>query len=330
MFFSILPLPTLDYGPETGFAGGAVVLMTARPFEETRPSSLEIEGTLTSNQQRLLELDLLLFTPGDAWLIDSSVDLLRFPEDFWGIGGDTLASAAEGYDASRFEAELDVLYNAYEALYLGPSWRLQSVYNLAPEPGGLLDAGDITGSEGGLSSGLGYAALWETRARPLTPAGGERYLALKQQLFRPALGSDFRFSRAELDGRAYLDVGRALLALQGLARLHTGEPPFRMTSLLGGGDITRGYYLGRYRDRQLLAAQAELRAPLFWRLGAVAFLGVGDVADRLGDLTVAGLKPTAGGGLRVRVDDDEGTNLRIDVAVGRDALGFYFSFGEAF
>lgn len=328
--FTILPLPTLDYGPETGFAGGAVVLVTARPFEGARQASLEVEGTLTARRQRLLETDLLLFTPGDRWRIASAVDLLRFPEDLWGVGPDTPASAAERYDAGRVEVDLETLYNAWSALYLGPSWRLQSVYDLTAEPGGLLDSGAVTGAEGGLSSGLGWAAVWETRARPVTPAAGERYLALRQRWFTPALGSDFRFSSHELDGRAYLGLGPTLLALQGLVQLSAGDPPFRMMALLGGDSITRGYYLGRYRDRHLVAAQAELRAPLFWRLGAVAFLGAGDVAPSLGALTLSSLKPTAGGGLRLRLDDEEGTNLRVDVAAGRDALGVYFSFGEAF
>ena len=92
----------------------------------------------------------------------------------------------------------------------------------------------------------------------------------------------------------------------------------------------RTAYLGRYRDKHLMATQVEVRAPLFWRFGGVVFGGLGDVAPKLTGFAFRSLKPTIGAGLRVRVDDVEGTNLRLDVAVGRRALGFYASFGEAF
>ncbi|MEL6343202.1 MAG: BamA/TamA family outer membrane protein [Myxococcota bacterium] len=329
--FAILPLPTFDYTPETGFSGGAVVLVTGRPFVDARPASFGIEGALTTEGQRILETDLLLFTPSDRVVIDINVDVLRFPEDFWGVGPDTPASDRERLETDRIEVEADVLAQVWSSLYLGPIGRLQSVYNLTPAPGGILDAGDVVGAGGGLSAGLGAAAVWERRARPLTPAAGEQYVALRSLMFRPGLGSDFTFSRFEADARAYLQIGaQMMLALQGYAQLHTGAPPFRMLSLLGGEELMRGYYRGRYRDQHLVATQAELRAPLFWRLGAVAFVGVGDVAPRLADLSFASIKPTVGGGLRVRVDDTEQTNLRIDLAGGRDAFGVYFSFGEAF
>ena len=325
---SILPLPTINFAPETGLAIGAVALLSSRPFAGSRPTTLGLEGTLTTNRQRILQTELLLFGPEDRWFLASNAGVMRYPEDFWGIGPQTPDAAMERYDASRVEVDLSALRQVVAALYIGPSWRLQSVYNITPAADGLLASGTITGAEGGVSSGLGGAAVWEQRQRPLTPAAGERYASVRQLWFRPAIGSDFRFSRLELDGRAYLGVGRAVVAVQGLAQLHSGAPPFRMMALLGGDMITRGYYLGRYRDQHLLAAQAELRSPLFWRLGGVVFAGAGAVSEQLRTITT--LQPTIGGGLRLRVDDEEGTNLRADVAVGRGSVGVYFSFGEAF
>lgn len=328
--YAVLPLPTLDYGPETGFGAGAVVLVTGRPFPDTRQSTLEVEGGLTTERQRILELDMQLFLPEDRALLTLSAEVLRYPEDFWGVGPDTPAAAEERYTADRIELQVEPLVRPVGDLFVGPSAQAQWVYGLEAAPGGLLASGEVPGSDGGRSVGLGYVALWEGRQRPVTPAPGERYLGLRQQWYRPALGSDHRFSRLSLDGRAYLPAGPGLVALQGLALLHGGAPPFRMMALLGGDQIMRGYYLGRYRDKHLLAAQAELRMPVWWRIGAVAFVSIGDVTDQLSALTVAALKPAAGGGLRIRLDDDEGTNLRLDAAAGRDAFGFYFSFGEAF
>jgi hypothetical protein len=326
----ILPLPTVDLQPETGLSGGAVVLTTAQPFANARPSALEVEGTLTTKRQALLETDLQLFGPQDFILVQASFDLLRFPESIWAPGPDSPADSEEPYAADRIELALDLLYRPWASLFVGPSWRSQRLFHVEPTPGGLLDRGTLTGAAGGHSRGLGPAVVWDDRARPLTPAAGEAYGALRAQAFGPALGSDFRFSRLELDARRYLGLGRGLVALQAYGLLHGGDPPFRMLSLLGGESLMRGTYRGRFRDRQLLAAQVELRQPLFWRLAAVAFVGGGTVAPRLADLRLATLKPSLGAGLRLRVDDDAGTNLRLDIARGAEAFAFYLGFGEAF
>jgi len=326
--YTILPLPTLDYAPETGLSGGGVVLVTGRPFDDARQSALEVEGTLTTQGQRILTTDLQLFLPDNRALLSAALDVMRFPENFWGTGSDAPASAVERYTADRVELALEPLYRPWASLFVGPSLRAQWVYNLTPEAGGLLDSGAVAGAAGGRSVGLGYAVVWEGRQRPVTPAAREQYLAVRQQWFRPGLGSDHRFHRVAVDGRLYLPAGPGLLALQAYAQLHGGAPPFRMLALLGGDTIMRGYYTGRYRDQHLVAAQAELRMPLFWRLGAVAFAGAGDVYAP--GALLSSLKPTAGGGLRLLLDEGEGTNLRIDAAGGQDAFGVYFSFGEAF
>lgn len=328
--YSVLPLPTIDYTPETGLAGGVVVLATGHPFTDARQSVLELEGTLTTQRQRIFTTDLQLFLPSDRLLLSLSAAVMRFPEDFWGIGPDTAESDRERYTADRVELRLEPLWGLPRALFIGPSLQTQRVYNLSPSPGGLLDGGSIPGSDGGRSVGLGYAAVKEGRAHPVTPAAGEHYAAVRQQWYRPALGSDHRFSRLSMDGRAYLAAGPGVLALHGLALFHGGSPPFRMLALLGGDQITRGYYTGRYRDQHMLAAQVAYRQPLLWRLGVVAFLGAGAVTDQLSSLSLPAIKPTIGGGLRLRLDEEQGTNLRIDLAFGQDSSGMYFSFGEAF
>ena len=83
--YSVLPLPTIDYTPETGLAGGVVVLATGHPFTDARQSVLELEGTLTTQRQRILTTDLQLFFPSDRLLLSLSAAVMRFPEDFCGL-----------------------------------------------------------------------------------------------------------------------------------------------------------------------------------------------------------------------------------------------------
>lgn len=96
--------------------------------------------------------------------------------------------------------------------------------------------------------------------------------------------------------------------------------------------LQRGYFQGRYRDRQLLAFQAEYRLPVVWRIGAVAFASAGQVGDVWGNIGMDRFHTALGGGIRFLVVPDEGVNIRADFAYGFsvESGSFYLSFGEAF
>lgn len=327
---TVLPLPTIDVTPETSLALGAVALVNARPFEDARPLQTEVEATVTLRRQLLLTSAVDLFLPGDAALVALSGAVMRFPESYWGVGPRTPAEAEERYDNRRLDLALEPLWRPWGELYLGPSAAVQSMWGIEPVPGGLLDESGVTGAEGGWSTGLGAAVRWEGRDDRLDPGAGSRFWLLRALTFDPALGGDFRFTRLEADGRAYLGLGASVLALQALARLHGGEPPFRMLALLGGDPTGRGTYTGRYRDQHLLTGQAEVRTPVVGRLGVVAFAGAGAVAPEVAELVAVPWRPSLGGGLRVRVEDQDDIDLRLDLAWGGEGLGVYFGFGEAF
>lgn len=99
---------------------------------------------------------------------------------------------------------------------------------------------------------------------------------------------------------------------------------------MGGSYVMRGYFEGRFRDKSLLVFQAEYRMPLFWRLGAVGFVGVGNVAEKFSQLDLGNLKSAYGIGLRFLFDRKERIQLRMDIGWGKNSSGFYFSIFEAF
>ena len=92
----------------------------------------------------------------------------------------------------------------------------------------------------------------------------------------------------------------------------------------------RGYPDGKFRDRHLLLAQAELRFPLFWRFKAVVFGGGGTVFGKVGES--AKIRPNAGAGLRIEFDRRQKLHIRIDYGIGEGKAnsGFYATLGEAF
>jgi hypothetical protein len=81
-------------------------------------------------------------------------------------------------------------------------------------------------------------------------------------------------------GRKQHGGRKSVLALQAVATMTAGDVPFYMLAQLGGPNVMRGDYEGRYRDRELLAVQLEYRFPILWRFGGTAFAGIGMVRRR--------------------------------------------------
>ena len=112
----------------------------------------------------------------------------------------------------------------------------------------------------------------------------------------------FPFTNFRIDARKYLNpLKDQVLALHFMGQLNTNDPQFNMLALMGSSRDMRGYYKGRYRDRQYLTFQAEYRVPVWKLFGFVLFAGVGDVAYSLNDFRLNTLKPTYGGGFRFKI-----------------------------
>jgi hypothetical protein len=93
----------------------------------------------------------------------------------------------------------------------------------------------------------------------------------------------------------------------------------------------RGYYQGAFRDKVLVDAQVEYRMPIWKIFGVTGWIGAGRVGSSYGDLAIDGFKLSYGGGLRIKVDSKNNTNLRLDFGFGPGGIsGTYISFAEAF
>jgi len=331
--WSLLPFVLPAYQPETSFLLGAAAVLSHQPARGSglRQSAISFVGAASVRGQFSVLLTPDVFAFDDAMHFGGAASAARFPDTFYGVGADTPAEGSEPYTADVFDLEVIPRWRVVDSLYVGPSLRAQSASVVELEEGGLLAAGDILGSDGGLTLQVGLSAFWDVRDSTLYPTqGGVVRLNVRHSL--PELGSDYRFDMLRLDARRYVTLpwrSRHILALMGLLELRRGEPPFYDLGRLGGSEIMRGYYEGRYRDRQYYALQAEYRAPLFWRVGAVAFVSVGAVARDVGAELFEHPRLAGGAGLRLAPLADVPINIRLDVAYG-DIPSFYFNLGEAF
>jgi len=119
-----------------------------------------------------------------------------------------------------------------------------------------------------------------------------------------------------------------MLAFQYYGLFTFGEVPYRNLAILGGSQMMRGYYAGRYRDKMFMGLQGEFRFPVYWRFGGAAFASAGQVAGET-PFNFKSIHYAAGAGIRFSVLPRENLNLRFDVAYG-DKVNYYVVLAESF
>lgn len=331
---SWVALPVVYYKPETRLGFGALgmrLFSLDAADTSVRTSNVQLYGLYTLNKQILISPSYTLFFPEEKYVLRGNLAYFKFPRNYYGIGNELPETNEELVDYTLFRAENRLLRKLNRELFAGLQWNYYRVFDVEQREGGLLESQQPAGWNGYTASGLGAAFVYDTRDIVVNPSGGT-YLELSSLFNGSLLGSEFAYEQYTIDARSYFQLhpNRHILALQAFGRFTSGTVPFLQLSQLGGATIMRGYYEGRYRDKNLLAAQAEYRLPLWWRFGAAAFAGLGDVAPSLKEFSFSTLKPTYGLGFRFMVNESEKVNIRFDYAWGRDASGFYLEITEAF
>jgi outer membrane protein assembly factor BamA len=256
---------------------------------------------------------------------------VKFPDKFYGIGNKSLEEDEEDYTAQTFIFELSFQREIITGLNVGLLYEYVDSKMKEVEEDGFLAKKNISGSEGGKVSGIGVVMDWDTRDNIFYPSTGAFY-QMSVRGYGDNLGSDFSFNKYTLDFRQFFPLfSRHVVGFQGYVSMKTGNPPFQMMSLLGGENIMRGYYLGRYRDKNMIVFQTEYRVvPVLWRFGLVAFLGLGEVNNEFSNFRLKDFKYSLGWGIRYQFNKDEGFNIRLDFGLGKDTSGLYINFLEAF
>jgi outer membrane protein assembly factor BamA len=329
----IAGLPFVYYSPETKLAfgvGGVFNFRTGRSKATTRTSSVWAYATYTLAKQYSLLLKPEIYLKNNSLCLFGSLRYERSPQFFYGVGNDTASAAKESYTPRTLALQFGAKRRILGALFGGLSFEFENVTVEKVAPGGLLAAGDLTGSDGGMLAGFGASLDWDTRDAVLFPRRGT-YIQLLGDAYGALAGSDFSFSRVKLDIRRYAPAGKdKVLVLQAFFLATFGDVPFYKLGLLGGDSLLRGYYKGRFRDKALVLAQAEYRVLISERIGIVGFAGLASVMPKLTAFGWDRLKYSLGTGLRYVINKRDGATLRLDLAWGRASFGLYATAQEAF
>jgi len=331
----ILVLPAIVKSIETGWAFGAAgsyffKFKNHKNDTLLRTSNIEALGLYTLHHQELAVLGTNIYFPRERYILRWRNTFSHFPDRFWGYGDYTPNSNLEKYTFTQLFINPQLIRKVYKSFFLGLSYEFQNVFSIQYNAGGLFDQENVVGRNGGKVSGAGIVMAWDTRNNSFNSTRG-LFVQFSCISFNRLLRTDFVYTAYTLDARKFIKIGKKdVLAFQSFSLLNSGNPAYRNMATLGGTDIMRGYYAGRYRDRNSSACQVEYRKHVWKRFGVVAFAGLGKVAHKITDFNFQGLKYSLGGGLRFALNRKERINLRVDYGFGLQSSGLYFTVTEAF
>ena len=330
---SLALYPAASYSSRSGLAIGIMPMLQLHPARLPQPITITPSALVSTKHMFEVQCDADIF-------FNNNLDLtLKFesqhqPDDLYSIGNQTHKLPIAQYNYSRQLLTADLLKGLphHPTLRLGLSIDFDhySFSHISPTPSDSLTALTLTTSSAGHNLGIGLTLGIDSRDNTLWPTRGS-YSRLRLLAYS-RLSHATPYAALSLDARRYLPIRSSTLALQAFADLRLGHDiPFPKLATCAGTRLGRaiGHNL-KYLDRAAWLAQAEFRAPLFWRIGGTLFTAIGNVTHTPAAL-LSHVHLMCGAGLRLAVFPGKGLNLRLDAGLSqRGDKAIYFNIREAF
>lgn len=328
--------PSIAYTPETGWEFGVinVVLFYAKNDKRNRLSEINSFTFITQEKQYGIWLDHAIYGNKDKYFFLGKSKFQYFPLKYFGIGNQASENNYEIINSSNFQLRERFLKQIKGNFYAGLEFDHQSLFNVSFDKPIATPINLPLGATGSSNTAIGVGLVYDKRHNVLNERKGI-FAEIAYLNYGKYLGSDFAFNNIQFDGRVFRPgIGEnQVWATQAIGQFNMGNIPFNHLALMGGESIMRGYYLGRFRDKNLMALQTEYRflpLPFSKRWGFAAFAAIGSVEPRISRFSIADTKLTGGAGLRYLVFKSKDIFLRFDAAVTAEGFGYYLFIGEAF
>lgn len=341
---SFLPVPIFAFTPEAGFEFGAAGIYSF--YVDKKDSTLrasQIYGVAFTSTKGVSQISARadIWSKQNKWHHIGEARFSNIPFNFYGLGDKTLRADEDLIIQKRYRINAEVEHEVAKSYYPGIGFEFESLNFKDKVTGGIFDnesQAPLQDKDGGKFLFLKVTQLFDTRNSNIYATKG--FYGRLRYGYAPNLfgGNNFTGNLFTADARYFYTPTKKLtfgtqLFYEGISS--NKEVPFYMLRQLGNDQIMRGYYLGRYRDKNYLALQAEMRLRIMDRFGLVGFGGTGSAYGK--DVSATqNLKPNYGIGARVFFDLDKSLALRIDYGWGEKPTGekrisgLYISLGEAF
>lgn len=336
-----MPVPVFRYTQEIGVEFGVGTIYSTyldRKDPGNRSSNFVGIASWSTKGQYNVSLKSDIWTKNNDHHYITETRFRSMPFNFYGIGNETLASNEDRLVQKQVRVLLEAEKRLAPHLYTGISAGFENYHFEDKETGGIFSTDqNLIHKIGGSVAYIGVSQSYDTRnSNNYTTKG---FMGRISYQYAPDFwgGENFTGSLIRLNVRNFWSLSKKfVLGVNGLVHSIQGkEIPFYLLPQMGSDEMMRGYYTGRYRDQNYLAAQAELRYRYNNRFGAVIFGGTGQVFHN-SSFAMKNFKPSYGAGGRYFFDPEKGLSVRLDYGVGekrpneKRQTGFYISLAEAF
>lgn len=326
--FSIIGGP--HYSSSVGLGLGIMASGLYYPANDTLvpPSNVTVFSDVATSGFCLIGVAGNNLLKGDRYRLNYKMYLYSFPTQFYGIGYENGADKNHSSSYKRFQARMQLMFyvRLAKSLFAGPQLSWDYVHGTAADHPEYWEGQAMTISS--FSPGLNL--MYDSRDNLTAPYRGV-YVNFSQRFFLKGLGNrTYHFNSTELTANVYTPVWRGgILAAQvhGMFN-YGGEVPWFQMAMVGGNGSMRGYYEGRYRDRNMIDGQVELRQHIWKRHGVAVWVGAANIFPDTKSIRWSQTLPNFGIGYRWEFK--KRVNVRLDYGIGRHISGFLFNINEAF
>jgi len=324
-------IPLINFNRTIGFGAGAMLSAFYKMNEKdtiSPTSSTGLVGMYTTNKTYFLVLYQQMYLNQDRWRIKAAVGTGNINFQYYQEISSMGTGGFVDFNTNMNFAYGEVKRKVYKKFYAGGFGCIsmaKTTYDI-PNP---ITGQDIVDKRS--MNNIGYILSYDTRDNQMNPYKGFKF-NWKHSFFEEWLGSGNDFGKLNLAFTKFLTLNeniKKILVIRATTTISYGDVPFQGQNVVSGDDI-RGYTNGRYRNNVLYATQAEYRWNFYKKWGAVGFLGMATVTDKVTDLNGMPFLPGAGLGIRYKMIPSERINVGIDVAAGKDDWGIYFRIGDTF
>ncbi len=342
--FMISPLIAPAYTPELGglLAVGGIISFKNNPDDKiTQRSTLPFTFALSTTGAVVFNSFLTSFWLEDRLRINGQFWYKDMPDNYWGVGYNNAVNTPESDTTTAFKRQWfqinpQFLYKIKGYFYTGLNLDINYTKGTDAAIKVENDPYYQKYNDKPFNSGLGLILLYDSRDVPVN--AWEGLLANATYTYYGSyLGGDNEYSILNIDIRKYLNTGRegSTFAAQLRGRFGFGDIPYGEMAQLGTPFDLRGYTWGQYRDESMVFVLAEYRHQFtkpdgsFSKSGAVAWVGGGSIfgVNNTNEVNNRVL-PNLGVGYRLELQPR--MNLRFDLGFGRETMGIYVNFNEAF
>lgn len=329
--FGFVPGPNYSgtTGLGLGFLGTATYSSDHNDAQRYPRSNASIYSNMTTKGFFMVGLRGNHIFPHQRFQLDYKLNLSTFSTSYWGIGyaeNDDDNNETD-YRRNRINAMARFMCKLAPNTYIGPlvSYRVIQAKGVKSEYQHLWQGQDKTIRA--YTAGLSFT--YDSRDFMLNASRGV-FLQIDQTFTPRCFGNgQYNFSSTEATFATYGRLWKgAIIAGELHGLFNYGNTPWALLAEVGSNDRMRGYYEGRYRDKNIIEGQLELRQHIKGRNGVVAWVALANAFPDFDHIAWRHTLPNAGVGYRWEFK--KRINIRIDYGFTRKGGGFIFNINEAF